>query len=136
MKIGKGVLSFLFAAVLVGVTGCGDSGEGAESAPETSSAAAESPDGGGSAEDGSSEEVVITVEDFEYSGPESVSPGATITVVNKDEAPHTVTSEEDGIFDAVFEGGETVTFTAPEEPGEYPYFCVYHPNMTGTLVVE
>ncbi|MDQ3771812.1 MAG: cupredoxin domain-containing protein [Actinomycetota bacterium] len=35
------------------------------------------------------------------------------------------------------EGGATVDyeFTAPEEPGEYPFLCDYHPNMTGTLLV-
>jgi plastocyanin len=35
------------------------------------------------------------------------------------------------------EGGATVDFefTAPEEPGEYPFICDYHPNMTGTLLV-
>jgi plastocyanin len=146
MKIDRGAASLLLALALFGVTGCGasggepeqGSGEPAQSEPEMTShesmSGEPSSDTGNDAE--ASGEVVITVENFQYDIPESVSPGATITVVNKDSAPHTVTSEEEGIFDAVFEGGETVTFTAPEEPGEYPFFCVYHPDMTGTLVVK
>ncbi|GAB3267768.1 hypothetical protein GCM10027562_34270 [Arthrobacter pigmenti] len=83
-----------------------------------------------------SEKVVITVKDFKFEGPASVSPGATITVINKDSVPHTVTSEEEGVFDVQFDGGETVTFTAPEEPGEYPYLCTIHPAMKDMLVVK
>lgn len=145
MKINRGAASLMLALALFGVAGCGSSGQEpeqgsadpAQSEPEMTSH--ESPSGGPSDTGNDAEaagEVVITVENFQYDIPESVAPGATITVVNKDSAPHTVTSEEEGIFDAVFEGGETVTFTAPEEPGEYPFFCVYHPNMTGTLVVK
>lgn len=148
MKIGKGAIGIVLAVGLFTVTGCG--GDGNEPGGEPGAMASESvagpettaqesmPPSSSPAESKSTsdEKVVITVEDFQYDIPESVSPGATITVVNKDSVPHTVTSEEEGIFDAVFEGGETVTFTAPEEPGEYPFFCVYHPNMTGTLVVK
>ncbi|KRF09418.1 hypothetical protein ASH00_00775 [Arthrobacter sp. Soil782] len=68
--------------------------------------------------------------------PDSVPAGAEITVVNEDTAPHTVTTTETEDFDAIVQGGETVTFTAPSEPGEYPFICTYHPNMTGTLVVS
>lgn len=156
MKINKITLSLMLAASLVGVAGCGGPAEEPAAdapAPDTSSssmAAEPQPDAGESmaAESPSSseepaagateasEEVVITVEDFKFIGPESVSPGATITVINKDVAPHTVTSEEEGVFDVQFEGGETVTFTAPDEPGEYAYICSIHPAMMGTLVVE
>lgn len=82
------------------------------------------------------EEVVITIKDFKFEGPDSIAPGATVTVINKDSAAHTVTSEEEGLFDTVVEADSTVTFTAPEEAGDYAYVCTYHPNMTGTLVVK
>ena len=81
------------------------------------------------------EEVVITISDFSFEVPDSVPAGATITVVNEDSVFHTVTAD-DGAFDRAAPGGESVTFTAPEEPGEYAFHCTPHPNMTATLVVR
>jgi plastocyanin len=78
--------------------------------------------------------VVITISDFAFQVPDSVPPGAQITVVNEDSAYHTVTAD-DGTFDVGARQGEPVTFTAPEQPGEYPFHCNPHPNMTATLVV-
>lgn len=80
------------------------------------------------------EKVVLTISDFSVDVPESVPPGAAVTVVNEDGAPHTVTAD-DGTFDVGARQGEPVTFTAPDEPGEYPFHCTPHPNMTAALVV-
>ena len=66
-----------------------------------------------------------------------VEPGTTVVWSNDDTAAHTVTSSpespmsfDSGLFmaDTTFE----VTF---EDPGEYPYWCIVHPWMTGTVVV-
>ena len=81
-------------------------------------------------------EVAITIKDFEYELPDSIAPGATVTVTNEDSAPHTVTAQDEGGFDVEAPAGETVTFTAPEEAGEYEITCTYHPQMSGTLVVQ
>jgi plastocyanin len=79
----------------------------------------------------------ITIKDFGYGEPVTVAPGAVVAVINMDAAPHTVTAEKDKAFDVDVRGsGATGTFTAPTEPGTYPYFCVYHPNMKGTLTVK
>jgi plastocyanin len=65
-----------------------------------------------------------------------VAPGATVMVVNNDSAPHTATAK-DGSFDTdTIPAGATGSFTAPTEPGSYPFFCAIHPRMTGTLIVE
>ncbi|WP_026536621.1 cupredoxin domain-containing protein [Arthrobacter sp. H14] len=144
MNIRKSASAIVLTAALTGLSGCGSSGQdtaGESQSPADESMAVESPSASGTPTGGTmatsgKEEVVITVEGFKFNGPESVSPGATVTVVNKDSAPHTVTSEEEGLFDVQFEGGETVTFTAPEEPGEYPYICTIHPAMMATLMVE
>jgi plastocyanin len=65
----------------------------------------------------------------------TVQVGDTVTWTNADDRPHTVTSQ-DGAFDSgnVGEGAAfSFTFTAP---GTYTYLCEYHPDMTGTIVVE
>ena len=81
-------------------------------------------------------ETMITIAGHDYQTPDTVAPGAEITVTNEDSEGHTVTSEEEGIFDVSVPPGETVTFTAPQEPGEYDFFCIPHPQMTDTLIVE
>jgi plastocyanin len=72
--------------------------------------------------------------------PIQVSTGATVTWTNDDAQPHTATSGEnatpDGRFDSsIMAPGATFehTFT---EAGEYPYFCLLHPNMVGTVSVS
>ncbi|MGQ7786818.1 cupredoxin domain-containing protein [Nesterenkonia sp. K-15-9-6] len=80
--------------------------------------------------------VHLTITDHEFDVPDTVAPGAEITVTNHDGEAHTVTSDESGIFDVAVGAGETVTFAAPEEPGDYSLHCTPHPFMTATLVVE
>lgn len=79
------------------------------------------------------QEPVITIADFAYEVPDTVPPGSTITVVNDDSEAHIVTSSDD--FNVTVTAGESTTFTAPEEPGEYTIICLFHGNMTATLVV-
>lgn len=77
----------------------------------------------------------ITIADFGYEISGTIAPGATISVMNQDNVGHTVTSDEDGVFDVVVGAGESVTFTAPEEPGDYPFHCTPHPAMVSVLTV-
>ncbi|WP_338675326.1 cupredoxin domain-containing protein [Streptomyces sp. SCSIO 30461] len=123
--VGVAVLGFLCLAPLV--TGCGD-GDGGTSptAPSTPSA---------------SPTVAaidrIAIQGFAFKPADlMVRPGATITVVNQDSAPHTVTATEGEAFDTgEIAGGKSTTFTAPDGPGTYPFFCSIHPNMKATLTV-
>lgn len=127
-KIGLilGVL-FLIGAIS---TGCSSS-----STPSASSSATNPPvamTGKPAAPDGPT----ITISSMKFGEPVTVSPGATITIVNGDTVEHSVTSDPKGKFDTHVDGGEQKTFTAPTEPGEYPFICVYHPSMKGTLIVK
>ena len=67
--------------------------------------------------------------------PIEIKVGETVTWINNNSSPHTVTSSNDSTFDSdVLRRGETFSFTFDKE-GEYPYFCTLHPSMTGTAVV-
>lgn len=81
--------------------------------------------------------VTISIENYVYSPQElRAKPGQAITFTNKDAAPHSVTSDT-GEFDSGIIGqNETATFTAPTTPGTYPFYCLPHPNIIGTLIVE
>ncbi len=68
--------------------------------------------------------------------------GGEATWSNDDSAAHTVTSGlaaegADGIFDSgLFMAGQTFSVKFDDyEPGEYAYFCLVHPWMTGAIVV-
>jgi len=71
----------------------------------------------------------------------TVAAGATVTWTNDDTASHTVTSgsPSDGQTDAFDSGliksGDTFEQTF-DEAGEFDYFCVVHPWMTGKVTVE
>jgi plastocyanin len=128
MKLSNRVWAAAAAAVLAGLAGCGSPGGGA--APQSTSPASSA-----AAQD-SSGAATITIKGFAYEVPGSIKPGATVTVINKDSAPHTVTAKDKGGFDVEVAGGKTATFKAPAEPGEYGIICTFHPNMSGTLVVK
>jgi plastocyanin len=72
--------------------------------------------------------------------PIQVSVGTTVTWTNDDAQPHTATSGQnatpDGRFDSgIMAPGATFSHTFTEA-GEYPYFCLLHPNMVGTASVS
>jgi len=77
--------------------------------------------------------------------PLTVKVGDEVNVVNQDTVPHTATSgtgptdaEMGAVFDtSIINGGDSATISLAEvDPGEYDYFCLVHPYMTGTMIVE
>jgi predicted secreted protein with PEFG-CTERM motif len=71
----------------------------------------------------------------------TIDAGSEVVWSNEDSASHTVTSGTpsdgpDGIFDSgLFLSGQTFSHMFEEE-GEYPYFCLVHPWMQGTVIVQ
>lgn len=62
--------------------------------------------------------------------------GDRVVWVNKDLFPHTATADSK-VFDSqqiVSEG--RWAYVVEAEPGNYAYFCSYHPTMKGVLVVR
>ncbi|MEV6979027.1 cupredoxin domain-containing protein [Kitasatospora sp. NPDC093806] len=94
------------------------------------SAPAGTPSGGASAD------ARITIDGFRFRPTDlTVRPGQSITVLNDDSAPHTVTAE-DASFDTKAIGpGASATFTVPSRKGSYPYLCSIHQYMRATLTV-
>jgi plastocyanin len=75
----------------------------------------------------------------------TVAAGSDVTVANQDTVPHTVTSgtsptdpNSAQLFDtSLINGGESATLSlAQVAAGQYDYYCMVHPYMTGKLVVQ
>ena len=71
----------------------------------------------------------------------TIGVGETVTWENTDNAAHTATSGisgegPDGVWDSslmMVDGSYSVTL---DDEGTYPYFCMVHPWMKGTIIVE
>jgi len=64
---------------------------------------------------------------------------ATVTWTNDDSQPHTTTSGDNVTPDAIFDSGIMAPAATFEhtltEAGDYPYFCLLHPIMVGTVIM-
>lgn len=111
------------AAVAVGFAGCGGGEKGGSG---KSAAAAKS--------------VKVEIASFKFAPATiKVAKGGSITWTNHDSAPHTATAQDDARreqfnTDTLKNGqSKSVTF---DETGSYKYLCLFHPFMTGTVIVE
>ena len=115
------------------LTACGDDGasaanSGQTGAPSTTAAA------GADTADGP---VAVDISDFSYDPATiTVSPGQQVTFTNGDKTAHTATAKDGSFNTDAIQPGEDASVTAPDQPGEYPFICSFHPFMKGTLVVR
>jgi plastocyanin len=81
-------------------------------------------------------DTTVTIDNFTFSpGRLTVKAGTTVTWVNQDDIPHTVTSDTKAFKSNALDTDDKFTFTFAT-PGIHEYFCSLHPHMTGTVVVE
>jgi nitrite reductase (NO-forming) len=129
-------------AAAAGTENATETGAAMSNATETEGGATTGANGGG----GTATGVSITTgsstktTDAFQPNPAQVSVGSTVTWTNEDAQPHTVNSGENATPDGTFDSGilapaATYDFTFTEA-GEYPYFCLLHPNMVGTVSVS
>jgi plastocyanin len=78
----------------------------------------------------------ITISDFDFGPPRTVSAGAVVQVSNADAEAHTVTARNGAFDTGSVDEGTIVSFRAPTVPGTYEFRCDIHPSMAGQLVVD
>jgi plastocyanin len=77
----------------------------------------------------------VTIEGTSYQPATiTVKKGESVTFVNKDPFPHTVTAA--GKFDSKSIAANGKWTYKATKAGEFPYICTLHPNMKGTIEVE
>jgi len=80
--------------------------------------------------------VTVDITKFTYAPKElTIAPGTRVVWTNKDETPHTVTSNDKSFASKGLDTGDKFehTFAAP---GKFDYICTVHPFMTGTVHVR
>ncbi len=79
---------------------------------------------------------VIGIEEFRFAAAAVTVPvGTTVTWVNHDEEPHTVTSTTQAFASPGLDTGESFSYRFTR-PGTYTYFCSLHPHMTARVIVR
>jgi plastocyanin len=79
---------------------------------------------------------VITITNFEFSpSVVTVARGTTVTWVNEDESPHTVTDKGKVFRSTALDTNDRFSYTFAQ-PGEFAYYCTLHPMMVGKIIVK
>jgi plastocyanin len=78
----------------------------------------------------------VTLQFFQFK-PQTleVKAGDEVVFVNRDLLEHTATASNNAFDSTTIRPGQSWKWTAAT-PGEYPYFCAFHPSMTGVVKVS
>lgn len=79
----------------------------------------------------------VEIKGFAFNPPSITIPiGGSITWTNQDNTPHTATAlDRAALQSGAIKSGDSFTQTF-DAAGTYDYFCEFHPNMKGTIVVQ
>ena len=83
----------------------------------------------------SSGSVTVNIQGFSFGDPITIPVGTTVTFVNKDATAHTVTDKGGTFQSNKIDPGASWSYTF-NTAGTYTYFCEYHANMVGTIIVQ
>ena len=116
--------------------------DGAAAAPAAATAAPAATDAAPAATDAAPAEAATTdtpvdIRDFAFNpNPVEVSAGGSVTWTNQDAVPHTATGNDRGALQSgTIQPGASFTQEFPT-PGTFDYFCEFHPNMKGQVIVN
>ena len=78
----------------------------------------------------------VRVDNFTF-GPDTltVPVNSTVTWVNKDDLPHTVSSTDGAFKSKALDTDDKYSYTF-SKAGTYAYYCSIHPKMVGKIVVK
>lgn len=86
---------------------------------------------------GTAASIEVSISNFAYNpDPVTIKVGQSVTWTNEDSTPHTATAKDrDVLQSGTLNQGESFTQTF-NTPGTYEYFCEFHEDMNGVIVVE
>ena len=88
------------------------------------------------ADDAGTNAVEVKIDNFNFTPPALTIPvGTKVTWVNKDDVPHTVTSDDKFFGSRALDTDDKFSFTF-QTTGTYSYYCSVHPKMIGKVIVK
>lgn len=123
MKTFTGFRVLAALGLSLALVGCG--GSGGDSAASTQSSG------------GVAQPATVTIDDLKYMPDDvTVAAGGQVSWTNEDDAPHTVTFEDDTVTSSEeMKQGDTFTTTF-DQAGTYAYVCAIHPDMKAKVTVQ
>lgn len=115
------ILTVIMLAGMMAVVSCGSSPQPAPQPTETNPVPAA---------------VEIEIANLAFSpATVTVAAGTTVTWTNKDSVPHTATSRTPLFDSGKLDGGGKFSYTFNQK-GTFEYYCTFHPNMAGKVIVQ